>query len=84
MSIVVLCRECWYLDVLDGHNRAGEVHVRVDLDDDGVHSIWENILEVLTRERIKSKWYKKIGANPDILNTFLCVTTACIVHVIKG
>lgn len=36
-----------YLDVLDGHDGAGEVHVRVDLDNDRVHSVWENVLEVL-------------------------------------
>lgn len=38
-----------YLDVLDGHNGAGKVHVRVDLDDHSVHPVWEDILEVLER-----------------------------------
>lgn len=40
-----------YLDVLDGHDGAGEVHVRVHLDNDRVHSVWENVLEVLTKEK---------------------------------
>lgn len=39
-----------YLDVLDGHDGAGEGHVRVDLDNDRVHSVWENVLEVLRGE----------------------------------
>lgn len=41
-----------YLNILNGHNGAGEVHVGVDFDDDGVHSVWEDILKVL-EERTK-------------------------------
>lgn len=39
-----------HLDILDGHDGAGEVHVRVDLDDHCVHPVRKDILEILSEE----------------------------------
>lgn len=56
-----------YLDVLDGHNRAGEVRVRVDLDDHSVHPVWEDVLEILRGKRKKRMSVSEALSNSSTL-----------------
>lgn len=71
-----------YLNVLDWHDRAGKVHVRVDLDNHSIHPVWEVILEVLG-ERTEEQSERQLSEEGALATALRLVRLRTVLYLLR-